>query len=252
MMNSTIRAIIADDEKPSREVLANYLKDYCKDIEVVATASSIKTAQKAIEKHNPDVVFLDIEMPDGKGFDLLTRFENIKFRVIFVTAYSEYAIKAFRVNAVDYLLKPVKVDELTAAVDKLRNGSDEATDVDKITAVLKSMSEASFKQPTLVVSNIRGFEVMKINEIIMCKADGYCTNFYLTGNKKVISSKNLKQYEKMLCEQGFVRVHHSYLVNINHVCSVTRQGEILLAENNKAYLGDSFKKEFMRQFTRRD
>ena len=251
-MNNTFTAIIVDDEKPSREVLANYLHDYCKDIEVVATASSVKTAQKAIEKYNPDVVFLDIELPDGKGFDLLTRFETIRFRVIFVTAYSEYAIKAFRVNAIDYLLKPIKIDELTAAVEKLRNGFGEATNIDKITAVLKSMSEASFKQPTLVVSNIRGFEVMKINEIIMCRADGYCTNFYITGNKKVISSKNLKQYEKMLCEQGFIRVHHSYLVNINHVNSVTRQGEILMAENNKAYLGDSFKRDFLKQFTKKD
>lgn len=251
-MNSKLNAIIVDDEKPSREVLTNYLRDFCKEIEVIATASSVKTAHKVIEKHNPDVVFLDIEMPDGKGFDLLTLFENITFKVIFVTAYSEYAIKAFRVNAVDYLLKPVKIDELTCAVEKLKNNHIETTSIEKISAVLKSLSDASFQQPTLVVSNLKGFEVMKINDIIMCKADGYCTNFYLTGNKKVISSKNLKQYENLLSEQGFVRVHHSYLVNINHVTSFTRQGEIHMDEDHKAYLGDSFKREFLRRFTRKD
>jgi two-component system LytT family response regulator len=250
-MNSKLDAIIVDDEKPSREVMSNYLRDYCPDVNVVATASSIKTAYKAIEKHSPDLVFLDIEMPDGKGFDLLNLFDNITFRVIFVTAYSDYAIKAFRVNAVDYLLKPVKIDELTAAVEKVKNNVGEATSIEKITAVLKSLSEASFSQPTIVVSNIKGFEVLRINDIIMCKADGYCTNFHLTGNRKVISSKNLKQYEMLLEDHNFIRVHHSYLVNLNHVCSFSRQGEILLFENNKAFLGDSFKREFLKRLTRK-
>ena len=251
-MKNKIRTIIVDDEKSSREVLLNYINDYCKDIEVVATASSIQTAHKAIEKHNPDLVFLDIEMPDGKGFDLLTLFEKITFRVIFVTGHSDYAIKAFRINAVDYLLKPVNIDELTAAVEKVKANLGGPTSVEIIANVLKNISDSSFQQPTIVVSNIKGFEVLKINDIIMCKADGYCTNFHLKNNRKVISSKNLKQYENLLSEHGFVRVHHSYLVNLNHITSFTRQGEILMDENNKASLGDSFKKDFIKRFSRKE
>jgi two-component system LytT family response regulator len=246
-----IRTIVVDDEAPSREVICNYLKEFCPDVEVVATASSVKSAYKAILKHKPEALFLDIELPDGKGFDLLKLFNEIDFSVIFVTAYSEYAIKAFRVNAADYLLKPVKIDELKAAVEKIRSVRDRGSDSEKLGAVLKMLTESMTMQPTMVVSNIRGFEVLKISDIIMCKADGYCTNFFLTGDKKINSSKNLKQYEELLADNNIIRVHHSYLVNLSHVQSFTRQGEIILSENLKASLGDSFRNSFMARFNRR-
>jgi len=115
-----IRAVIIDDEKLARDVIFNYLKEYCPDVEVVAQAATVQTAYEAIIKTAPDLIFLDIEMPDGKGFDLLKMFDKINFRIIFVTAYSEYAIKAFRFSALDYLLKPVKIDELIEAVAKIR------------------------------------------------------------------------------------------------------------------------------------
>ncbi|MGD0340853.1 MAG: LytTR family DNA-binding domain-containing protein [Bacteroidales bacterium] len=249
-MNSAIHAIVVDDEEPSREALKNYISDFCIDVEVVATASSVKTAYKAIQKHKPDLVFLDIEMPDGKGFDLLKMFEVIDFRVIFVTAYSEYAIKAFRVNAVDYLLKPVKIDELKNAVEKIKAGNGDSQS-EKLSVILKEMSDGIFFSPTLIVSNVKGHEVLKVNEIIMCKADGYCTIFYLTGDRKVNSSRNLKQFETQIMEYGFIRVHNSFLVNMHHVCSFTKQGEIILTENNKAFLGDRYKSHFMKLFSRK-
>lgn len=249
-MNNKIRAIVIDDEEPSREALRNFLSEFCSDVEVVATASSVKSAFKAIQKHKPDLIFLDIEMPDGKGFDLLRMFNTIDFRVIFVTAYSEYAIKAFRVNAVDYLLKPVKIDELKDAVEKIKASNGE-TESEKLSVILKGLSDGVFFHPTLVVSNVKGFEVLKINEIIMCKADGYCTIFYLTGDRKVNSSRNLKQFEKQMTEYGFIRVHNSFLVNIHHVGSYTRQGEVILTENNKAFLGDRYKVQFLKIFSKK-
>lgn len=241
--------MIVDDEKPSRELMSNYLAEFCADVEVVASASSVKTAFKAIQKHKPDVVFLDIEMPDGKGFDLLAMFDKIDFKVIFITAYSDYAIKAFRVNAIDYLLKPVKIDELKAAVKKVKDGNSVLFDPDKATNLLQSLADNSGFQPVIVISNIKGYEVLKISDIIMCKADGYCTNFFLEGKKKAISSKNLKHYENILTVHNFLRVHHSYLVNINHVKSFNRQGEIILSEENIAYLGDNFKNHFLKKFS---
>ena len=246
-----LRTIVIDDEKLSREVICNYLKTYCNDIDVVATASSVKTAHKAIIKHHPDFIFLDIEMADGKGFDLLMMFENIDFKVIFVTAYSEYAVKAFRFSAVDYLLKPIKIDELISSVEKIRNLNDQGTNIDLISNLIKNLNNGSATPETLVIPHLKGFEVLKIPEIIMCQADGYCTNFYLMGNKRIVSSRNLKHFNEILEDHGFIRIHHSYLININHVRGYTRQGEVFLSEDNTAFLGDSYRNLFIKRFVRK-
>lgn len=244
-----IRAVIIDDEKLARDVIFNYLNEYCPDVEVVAQASSVKTALSAIQKTTPDLVFLDIEMPDGTGFDLLSRFDKIDFKIIFVTAYSEYAIKAFRFSAIDYLLKPLKIDELIDAVARVRSAGATGISSEIISSLLNNLRSSSPKQSTLIIPNIRGFEVLRVSEIIMCQADGYCTNFHLSGNRKVVSSKNLKHFDGLLEDQNFLRVHHSYLVNLDHVTGYTRQGEILLSEGMKAFLGDSYKNEFVKRFT---
>lgn len=243
-----LRAVIIDDERPAREVIANYLREYCPDIEVVGKASSVKTAYNAIRKTSPDMIFLDIQMSDGKGFDLLKMFERIDFKIIFVTAYAEYAIKAFRFSAIDYLLKPVRIDELVDAVAKVRDARDSGVSPEIVTALLSNIRNGPARLSTLIIPNIRGFEVLRVPEIIMCQADGYCTNFHMTGQKKVVSSKNLKHFDGLLEDQGFMRVHHSYLINLEHVTGFTRQGEILLSEGLKAHLGDSYKAEFARRF----
>ncbi len=243
-----IRAVIVDDEKLARDVISNYLQDYCPDVEVVAIASSLKTAWSAIQKTSPDLVFLDIEMPDGNGFDLLNMFEKIDFKVIFVTAYSEYAIKAFRFSALDYLLKPVKIDELIDAVARVRSTKTPGITSEIISSLLNNIRGNSPKQSTLIIPNIKGFEVLRVTDIIMCQADGYCTDFHLSGNRKVVSSKNLKHFDGLLEDQNFLRVHHSYLVNLEHVTGYTRQGEILLSEGLKAFLGDAYKNEFVKKF----
>lgn len=244
-----IRAAIIDDETLARDVIFNYLAEYCPDVEVVAQASSVATAFAAIQKSSPDLVFLDIEMPDGKGFDLLNMFDKIDFKIIFVTAYSEYAIKAFRFSAVDYLLKPIKIDELVDAVARVRTAEPAGISIEIMNTLLSNLRSTSPRQSTLIIPNLKGFEVLKVNDIIMCQADGYCTNFILAGNRKVVSSKNLKHFDGLLMDQGFLRVHHSYLVNLEHVTGYTRQGEILLSEGQKAFLGDSYKGEFVRRFS---
>ncbi len=241
-----LRTIVVDDEKLSREVLCNYLNEYCPDVEIVATASSVKFAYKAISKFNPDFIFLDIEMADGKGFDLLTMFDEINFKVIFVTAYSEYAVKAFRYSAVDYLLKPLKIDELQDAVEKVRSSKSRPSESGLIEVLLNNLKGGGKIIPTIVIPHLKGFEVLRIPEIIMCQAEGYCTNFYLTGDRKITSSKNLKHFDSLLKDNNFIRVHHSYLVNINHVLSFSRQGEILLSDGLKASLGDAYKNDFLK------
>jgi len=244
-----IRTVIIDDERPAREVIANYLAEYCPDVEVVSQASSVREGFKAIKASSPDLVFLDVEMADGTGFDLLSMFDTIDFRVIFVTAYSEYAIRAFRFSAADYLLKPVSIDELIDAVEKVRTAESAGINSEVISSLLKNLREGPARQSTLIIPNVKGFEVLKVPEIIMCHADGYCTNIHITGQRKVVSSKNLKHFDGLLSDQGFLRVHHSYLVNLDHVTGYTKQGEILLSENMKASLGNSYKSEFIRKFT---
>lgn len=243
-----MRAVIIDDEKLSREVICNYLDEYCKDVEIVAKATSVKTGYNVIHKFKPDLVFLDIEMADGKGFDLLTKFEKIDFRIIFVTAYSDYAIKAFRFSAIDYLLKPVRIDELIEAVNKARAMQESGINPQMLEVLFNHLRTSDQpRNSTIIIPNIKGFEVIKVPEIIMCQADGYCTNFYVIGKRKVISSKNLKNFDSLLEDQGFIRVHHSFLINIDHVISFTRQGEIFLSEGLKASLGESYKNEFTRR-----
>lgn len=246
-----LKTIVIDDEKLSREVLCNYLREYCPEVEVVATASSVMGAYKAIRKHLPDFVFLDVEITDGKGFDLLTLFDHIDFRIIFVTAYSEYAVKAFRVSAVDYLLKPVKIDELKDAIERVKALNSTPAGSDNLSALFDNLKTGPGTTPTLVIPHLKGFEVLKIPEIIMCHAEGYCTDFFMTGNRKVISSKNLKHFESLLSDHNFIRVHNSYLVNINHVSGYSKQGEVILSEGNRAGLGDSYKNSFVKRFLKK-
>jgi len=247
-----IRAIVIDDEKPSREVLCNYLREYCNEVQVIASASSVKTGAKAIKRYIPDVVFLDIELADGQGFDILNMLDNIQLRVIFVTAYSEHAIRAFRVNAIDYLLKPVKIDELQAAVARVRdNLNNNSSQTAQLVSLIKDLTAGSLHPQPITINHLKGFDVIKTEDIVMCRADGFCTVFHLVSKKKITGSKNLKHYEELLPATSFMRVHHSYIINLQYVQSYSRQGLILLTGGINASLGDSYKNDFVRRFMNR-
>jgi two-component system, LytTR family, response regulator len=244
-----LKTIIIDDEKPSREALVNYIRDFCPEVDIVAECNSLKTAHKAILRFNPHLIFLDIEMPNGSGFDLLRLFNPLYFKVIFVTAFSEYALKAFRFSATDYLLKPVQVDELVESVNRVKQELIRETGNINIQKLLENLSAGGNSVRQLVVPDTSGFRVLDVAGIILCEADGYCTHIHLTGQEKITSSKNLKHYEELLSPQGFVRVHNSYLVNLAHVKSYSNQGEIFLSGNLVCMLGNKYKKEFLRIFS---
>jgi len=243
-----IRTIVVDDEEPSREALCTYIRDYCTDLDIVAECDCVKSAYKAIQEFNPQLVFLDIEMPKGNGFDLLKLFDPPEFKVIFVTAFSEYAIKAFRFSAIDYLLKPVKVDELIEAVNKTKSEIElkHSYDLNIQTLLTHITDPVNFN--SLVIPDLKGFRVINLSDILMCEADAYCTIFYLQGNTKITSSKNLKHYEEFLKEYQFIRVNRSFIVNIQHVKGYSHQGDIFMAEKLVCPLGDSYKAQFLRIF----
>lgn len=248
-MNQTIKTIIVDDEKPSCDVLANYINEYCPSLEVVAKCNSVSMAYKSIQDHKPQLVFLDIEMPRGSGFDLLRKFKTIDFNVVFVTAFSTYAIRAFRVAATDFLLKPVKVTELIEAVNKVKKNL-ELRSHQNISVLLENLAMPAVPIKKLIIPNLKGFIAINLAEIILCEADGYCTNFFLTGGSKTSSSYNLKYYEEFLPEDQFLRVHNSYIINLNHLTGYTNMGEILLSDGIKCSLGTSRKQAFLKIFKR--
>jgi two-component system, LytTR family, response regulator len=248
MESRLLKAIIVDDEKPSREALSNYINEYCPGVEIVAECKSAKAAYKSIMEYQPQLVFLDIEMPRGNGFDLLKMFKTIPFKVIFVTAFSEYAIQAFRFSATDYLMKPVKVGELIEAVDKVKLELNTMDSFQNIITLLENFDSPAGETKKLVIPDLKGFSVIRISEIVYCEADGYCTTFHLAGNSKISSSKNLKYYEELLPAKQFMRVHHSYIINIQHVIGYTHQGEILLSGNQSCPLSAAFKPSFLKHF----
>jgi len=243
-----IRTIVIDDEKPSRDALCNYLNEYIPDVEVIATAGTAKLGLAAIRKHKPDMVFLDIEMPNGNGFDLLRQLGMIDFKIVFVTAYSEYAVRAFRLCATDYLLKPVNIKELTEAVEKVRNELNHMNDsrnLEQLQAFVRNPDENS---RIIVIPERNGFKVVKIEDVLFCKADGYCTEFRLTGKQNITSYKHLKYYEDMLELKGFIRVHNSFLVNLRHVLGYIHDGLIQLSDGCTTPLGNTYKKQFLQRF----
>jgi len=245
MLTRLIKAIVIDDEKPSREALSTYIRDFCPEVEIVAECDSIKPAYEAILKFHPQLIFLDIEMPNGNGFDLLQLFKAPPFKVIFITAYSDYAIRAFRFAAADYLLKPVKVDELVEAVNRVLHELENEQSNQNIQVLMESLTSHNGEIHQLVIPDTKGFSVIKVNEIIMCEAEGYCTHFYLSGKRKIISSKSLKHFEEIFDDKQIIRVHRSFLINISKITGYTKQGEIRLEENLSCPLGNNYRQQFM-------
>lgn len=211
-----IKTLIVDDEEMSRLTLINFIEKYTPELEIIGEAENIQQAQKIIEKAHPQLVFLDVEMPFGNAFDLLENLKHIDFQTVFVTAYSHYAIKALNFSASYYLLKPIDIDELVVAVNKVKeNLIDMSTKIQ--TEILLQNIKAENGNQRLVLPVLDGFEVVKTKDIIMCKADGNYTEFYFQDGSKKVVSKNLKFFDSLLGEYQFLRVHKSYLVNLNEI-----------------------------------
>ena len=212
-----ITALIVEDEKQSRQLLNTLLDKYCPDIEVLATAANVKEAAEAIEKHQPNLVFLDITMPDGTGFDLLEKISPIKFDIIFTTATDKYAIKAIKYSALDYLLKPIDIEELKDAVNKLLQKESNLSTVENITHLLQNLKQSndSYQKITLPIGST--YEIIFVKDIIRCEAEGSYTMFHLANGKKFLVTSGLAQYEELLPTKDFMRIHRHHLINLNHV-----------------------------------
>ncbi|MFK8104732.1 MAG: LytR/AlgR family response regulator transcription factor [Saprospiraceae bacterium] len=235
-----LRVIIVEDEENSRIELFNMLSDFCKNVSVIAQVDSIPAAIKAIQNHQPDVVLLNIEMPGQNGFKLFDYFPEPEFEVIFTTAYDQYAVKAFRLSAADYLLKPIDLGELRDAIKKVKERRNFEVVRRKIN-VLKDNLNNFFQK--LALPTTEGFIFVEIKSIIRCEASGNYTHFYLQNKERVIVSKTLKVFTQILEDFHFFRISRSHLINLNFVKKYGRQknptitmedGSILsLSENRK-------------------
>jgi len=225
-----MRAIIVEDEHEMREALTRRIAENCPDIELVGQADKVLSAAKLVKEVKPDLVFLDVELPEGKGFDLLDITDH-PVKVIFTTGSNEYAIKAFQYAAIDYLLKPFTTDELLRAVER---ASDSApVQPDQVQILGGTMQGGSPDKLALHTSDKIIFT--GIEDIIRCEADGNYTHFYITGKPSVLVARTLKEYDKLLFDKGFYRVHQSHLVNVKSVAEFVKTdgGYLVLTDGAK-------------------
>lgn len=237
------KAIIIDDESRSRETLREMLKLYCPDVEVVSEGMDVQSGLSAIRTHNPDLVFLDIKMPDGSGFDLLRQLMPINFKLIFITAYEEYAIKAFKFNAVDYITKPVDPDELQQAVEKATR----TLDAENINVRLKQMLDDYSKSGNsenrrLILKTSEAIHILDTEDIIRCESDSNYTIFTMSNQEKIMTSKSIKEYADFLEERNFFRVHQSHLINLDYLKRFKNDELICILKDN-AEVPVSFRKK---------
>jgi len=216
-----IRAVIIDDEQSNRENLTNILREYCPDVSILASAASASQGMDIIREHKPDLVFLDIEMPGGNGFKMLECLQNIDFEIIFVTAHDQYAINAIRFNALDYLLKPVDILALKTALEKFEVKIGEKRENDRIRNFLENHHLNQDKH-RIALPTLDKVEFIAINKIIRCEGESNYTHFHLEGQQKILVSKTLKEFEELLEEYGFLRVHQSHLINTRKVQSIIK------------------------------
>lgn len=228
-----LRAVIIDDEKQVIKDLTGMLEMFCEKLEVVGTASTSEEAKLLVKEKGPDIVFLDIQIDEKTGLELLQELGPVDFQVIFVTAHQNYAIDAFKFSAIDYLLKPVDPEELVNAVDKALEISNQKTITSQINALVHNLGQ-EFKPKKIVLTDLEGVHIIDVPDILWCHANGSYTEFQLESGHKMVVSKHLKTYEKLLEKYGFYRVHRSYLLNGNSIVKVDRsQGMVVMKNDQK-------------------
>lgn len=228
----TIKSIIIEDEPDNRLNLRVMLQNYCPHVEVIAEAENVETGIQMIRQHRPELVFLDVEMPDGTGFDLLAKIGAFDFHVIFVTAYSQYAIKAIKFNALDYILKPIDISELGKAVDKAANNMDKSDSMNRIQNLLSNMQQRDLQSRRIPLASADSLRMVELSQIVRLQGENNYTRFFFTDKTSMLVSKTLKEYVEMLEPCDFMRVHQSHLVNLSYVQSfIKTDGGYLLMED---------------------
>jgi len=226
-----LKAVIIDDEPHAREKMLLLLQRYCPEVVVMGTAKDAAEGLAAIAVHKPDLVFLDIEMPVLSGFDLLRQLDSINFEIIFATAHDHYAIKAIKFSALDYLVKPIDFEQMQNAVQKAARRIEEKTSIIQYQVLKENIQQTQAPMlQQLAIPAQTGMSFVKVSDILYCEADSNYTHIYLMNKQKVVSSRVLKEYEELLKDNGFIRIHHSHLVNRAHIIQYIKGegGQVIL------------------------
>jgi len=246
-----LRTIIIDDEFHILQALEKLVKQYCPNVKIVAKADGVKAGIAAVRKYNPDLVLLDIKMEDGTGFDLLKQLEPVDFKVIFITAFDQYAIKAFKFSALDYLLKPVDADDLVSAVNKADKMVMEEMNT-QLDTLADNMQTSDRSKKKIILRTFDNIHLVNIIDIIYCKAEVNYTTFNLCHGKQITVSNTLKEYEEMLYDFGFFRAHRSFLINILQIERFEKAegGYIVLNNGAKLPVSSRRREQLMKLFDR--
>jgi len=244
-----LRTVIIDDEAHARETLARLIAVHCPQVKLVGEANGVQSGLKIIRELHPQLVLLDVKMDDGTGFDLLRLCNSIDFKVIFITAYEKYAVQAFRFAAVDFLLKPVNPEELSEAVNHAENLIQEyfATQLQALEDNLRT--EIRHKKK-IVLKTLENIHLVEVQNIAFCESDGCYTFVHTNAGEKIMISKTLREFDDMLSESGFYRVHKSYLINLSYITRFEKQegGYIILASGDKVPVSSRKREELLELF----
>jgi two-component system LytT family response regulator len=232
-----ITALLIDDDDNLRAGMKSLLSRYAPEIAIMGEADSVKTGTELLLKTDPQVVFLDIHLGDGSGFDLLEEVNKrgkLNSQIVFITAHEQYAIKAFRFSALDFLLKPVDPDELEKVISKIKNVLVKSESVAHIDLLLENIRKKVDNFKRIALSTSEGIHLFEISDIIRCESEDNYTKFYIKNNKPVLISKTLKEYEDLLTEHGFERIHQSHLINLAYLKSYIKKdgGYVVMADNS--------------------
>jgi two-component system LytT family response regulator len=243
-----LEAIIIDDEAHSYKTLDAMLKRYCPDVNVVAICNNGPDALQAIQHQQPDLVFLDVEMPGMNGFEMLEQLPGINFHLIFVTSYDAYALKAIRFSAIDYLLKPIDREELQAAVQKVIKRM-ESPLPEQLKIIFDKMQHPSAAPGKIALPTMEGLQMIPVSSIISCEADDNYTTILLKNNKKVVVSSTLKVMEELLAEHSFIRVHRSFLVNLAEIEKYVKAdgGYVVMSDGSQVFISRNKKDELLKK-----
>jgi len=240
-----MKAIIIDDEQSSRNSLLDKVKRFCPAIEVVAMADSSQGGYEAIKKHAPDLVFLDIAMPMESGFDMLNKFDDINFEIIFITGFDQYAVKAIEFSAIGYLLKPIDVEELIKAVENAQKRHKLKMENKRISNLLENLKISNFSQRKIAIPSGDGLVFVKINNIIRLESSQKYTLIYLTDKTKLLSSYNIGEFRKLLGEYNFYSPHRSHFINKEHIKKYLKEGVIVMSDDSTVPLSKRRRSEFI-------
>ena len=247
MTATKIKSVIIEDEAAAREALKNYLSKYCPQVEVIGEAQNIKEAVPLLHETLPQLVFLDVEMPFGNAFDVLEACKDLQFETIFVTAFSEYSLKALNQSAAYYLLKPISIEELIVAVNKVQLHITNHEIFNRNKIIVENFREPKPEKQQVILPTLEGFEVIKMEEIVRLRGNGNFTDLYLNNGTKKMVCRFLKHFSEIL-PLPFIRVHKSNIINLNYVKSYNKGGYVTMNDGSEIEISITYKEEFLKNF----